>query len=81
VLLTGFFGGAVAVHVRIGEPFWIPLAVAAAAWVGLYLRDDGIRGLVRRMTRPGRHSQTSTPAPALRQAVSAGRSHEEGEAG
>ncbi len=78
VLLTGFFGGAVATHLRIGEPFWIPLAVAAAAWAGLYLRDEGIRGLVRRMTRPGRHPQTSTPAPALRQAAFAGRSNEEG---
>ncbi len=73
VLLTGYFGGAVATHARIGEPFWIPLAVAAAAWAGLYLRDEGIRGLVRRMARPGRHPQTSTPAPALRQAASAGR--------
>ncbi len=73
VLLTGYFGGAVATHVRIGEPFWIPLAVAAAAWAGLYLRDEGIRGLVRRMARPGRHPQTSTPAPALRQAASARR--------
>ena len=75
VLLTGYFGGAVATHVRIGEPFWIPLAVAAAAWAGLYLRDEGIRGLARRMARPGRHPQTSTPAPA--QAASAGRSNEE----
>ncbi len=66
VLLTGFLGGAVATHVRIGEPFWIPLAVAVAVWAGLYLRDEGIRGLARRMARPGRHPQTSTRAPALR---------------
>ncbi len=78
VLLTGFFGGAVATHVRIGEPFWIPLAVSAAAWAGLYLRDEGIRGIARRMAGPGRHPQTSTTAPALRQAASAGRSNEEG---
>ncbi len=78
VLLTGYFGGAVATHVRIGEPFWIPLAVAAAAWAGLYLRDYGFRGLAGRMARPGGHPQTSTPTPALRQAASAGRSNEEG---
>lgn len=66
VLLTGFFGGAVATHVRIGEPFWTALAVATVAWAGLYLRDEGIRGLARRMARPGRHPQPSTPAPALR---------------
>ncbi len=78
VLLTGYFGGAVATHFRIGEPLWIPLAVAVAAWAGLYLRDEGIRGLARRMARPGRHRQTSTPAPALRRDASAGRSNEEG---
>ena len=78
VLLTGYFGGAVATEVRIGGPFWIPLSVAASAWAGLYLRDEGIRGLACRMLRTGRHPQTSTPAPALRQAASAGRSNEEG---
>ena len=66
VLLTGYFGGAVATHVLIGEPFWTPLAVAAVAWAGLYLRDEGVRGLVRRMARPGRHPPTPTPAPAIR---------------
>ncbi len=53
VLLTGYFGGAVATHVRIGDPFWIPLAVATTAWAGLYLRDEGIRDLARRIARPG----------------------------
>ena len=59
VLLTGFFGGAVVTHLRIGEPFWIPLVVAAVAWGGLYLRDEAIRDLVRRMARPGRHPWSS----------------------
>ncbi len=31
VLLTGYLGGGVATHVLIGEPFWIPLSVGAAA--------------------------------------------------
>ena len=44
--------------IRHAEPFWIPLAVAAAVWAGLYLRDEGIRGLAGRMARPGRHRQT-----------------------
>ncbi len=77
VLLTGYFGGAVATHVRIGEPIWIPLAVATFAWAGVYLRDEGVRDLVRRMARPGRQPLMSTPAATLRPATSIGRSKEE----
>ncbi len=57
VLLTGYLGGAVATHVRIGEPFAVPLAVGAIVWAGLYLRDDSVRGLVRRMVGPRRGRQ------------------------
>jgi hypothetical protein len=77
VLLTGYFGGAVATHVRIGEPFWIPLAVATFAWAGVYLRDEGLRELARRMARPGRQPLMWTPAATVRQATSIGRSNEE----
>ena len=77
VLLTGYFGGAVATHVRVGEPFWIPLAVASFAWAGVYLRDEGVRELARRMARPGRQPLTSTPATALRQAACFVRSKQE----
>ena len=54
VLLTGYLGGAVATHVRIGEPFAVPLALGAVVWAGLYLRDDSLRGRVRRMLGPRR---------------------------
>jgi hypothetical protein len=46
VLLTGFLGGAVATHVRVGEPFFVPLALGALAWAGLYLRDERLRALL-----------------------------------
>lgn len=46
ILLTGFFGGAICTHVRIGEyasaPQIICFAIAALAWVGLALRDPAI---------------------------------------
>jgi hypothetical protein len=45
VLLTGYLGGAVATHVRISEPFVIPLVMGALAWLGLYLRDEKVRAL------------------------------------
>ncbi len=51
VLLTGYLGGAVATHVRLGNPLLthvlFPVYVAALAWGGLYLRDRRVRALLR----------------------------------
>lgn len=50
ILITGFFGGAICVHVRLGEigspPQIICVLLAAMAWGGLYLRDARIRALM-----------------------------------
>jgi hypothetical protein len=46
VLLTGYLGGAVATHVRIGDPFIAPILLGAAVWGGLFLRDPRIRALL-----------------------------------
>lgn len=46
ILLVGYLGGATAVHVRLGEPFWMPVAMGVVLWLGLYLRDPRIRELV-----------------------------------
>jgi hypothetical protein len=48
ILLTGYLGGAVATHLRIGDAARaaIPLVVGILAWGGLYLRDSRIRQLV-----------------------------------
>lgn len=46
VLLTGYLGGAVATHVRIGESPLLPFAVGVIAWLGLYLRDSRLRELL-----------------------------------
>jgi hypothetical protein len=46
ILLTGYLGGAIATHVRAGEPFVVPLLAGILVWVGLYLREDRLRGLV-----------------------------------
>jgi hypothetical protein len=51
VLLTGYLGGAIATHLRIGSPWFshtlFGLYVGTIAWVGLWLRDPRIRALVR----------------------------------
>ncbi len=46
VLLTGYLGGAVATHVRVGEPFVVPLLLGVLPWAGLYLRDQRVRALL-----------------------------------
>ena len=47
ILLTGYFGGAVATHLRVGDPGW-PLALVCGllVWLGLYLRDPRLRVLL-----------------------------------
>jgi hypothetical protein len=50
ILVTGFLGGAICAHVRIGElgspPEIISLLLGALTWGGLYLRDSRVRGLL-----------------------------------
>jgi hypothetical protein len=50
ILVTGFLGGAICAHVRIGElgspPEIISLLLGAMAWGGLYARDPRIRAIL-----------------------------------
>ena len=46
ILLTGYLGGAIATHVRIGEPFIAQFIFGVIIWGGLYLRDPRIRALI-----------------------------------
>lgn len=49
ILLTGYLGGAVATHVRAGEPvFSIVFAIVFGMllWLGLYLTDVRLRALI-----------------------------------
>ena len=38
ILTTGYLGGAVWTHLRVGEPWFFPIIVAVLMWVGLALR-------------------------------------------
>ena len=48
ILLTGYFGGAVATHVRMSDfvSVPVPVLVAVLIWGGLYLRDSRLRALI-----------------------------------
>ena len=50
LLWTGYLGGAVATHVRVGHPMFshtlFPIYVATMLWAGLWLRDLRLRALL-----------------------------------
>jgi hypothetical protein len=49
ILLTGYLGGAVATHVRVGDglfPIFFPVILGVLVWGGLFLRDDRLRALL-----------------------------------
>jgi hypothetical protein len=50
LLLTGYLGGAIATHVRVGSPLvgytLFPIYVALFMWGGLYLRETRLRELL-----------------------------------
>jgi hypothetical protein len=50
ILLTGFLGGAITTHLRVGDPVFthllFPTYVGALVWGGLYLREDRLRPLI-----------------------------------
>jgi hypothetical protein len=50
ILLTGYLGGAIVIHLRVGDPLFshvlFPVYVGALIWGGLYLREDRLRALV-----------------------------------
>jgi len=49
ILLTGYLGGAVATHVRVGESLFsilFPVIFGVLLWGGLWLRDKQLRALI-----------------------------------
>ena len=46
VLLTGYMGGAILAHLRIGESILFQIALGLVIWLGLYLREPRLRELL-----------------------------------
>ena len=46
ILLTGYLGGATVTHLRVGDPFFMPVVIGALVWGGLFLRDPRLRALI-----------------------------------
>ena len=46
ILLTGFIGGAICTHLRVGDPFFIQITLGIFVWLGLYLRENRLKELI-----------------------------------
>ncbi len=46
IVLTGYLGGAIATHVRVGQPVYMHIVIGLLIWGGLYLRDARLRELI-----------------------------------
>jgi DoxX-like protein len=46
ILLTGYIGGAICTHLRVGDPFFLQIAIGVFVWLGLYLRESRLRELI-----------------------------------
>ena len=46
ILITGYLGGAIATHVRIGDAWHMPLLIGVVVWVGLDLREPRLRKVI-----------------------------------
>jgi len=46
ILLTGYIGGAICTHLRVGDPFYVQIALGVCVWLGLYLRENRLKDLM-----------------------------------
>jgi len=46
ILFTGFVGGTILTHLRIGEPVYIQVTLGILIWLGLYLREPRLREIL-----------------------------------
>lgn len=46
ILLTGYIGGAILTHLRVGEPVYTQIVIGILVWLGLWLREARLRRLL-----------------------------------
>jgi len=56
ILLTGYMGGAICTHLRVGDPYVAQAVIGILVWLGLYLRESRLKALIPlRNTSPPRN--------------------------
>ena len=51
ILLTGYMGGTILTAWRVGDPFFVQIALGILVWLGIYLREPRLRALIPLRTR------------------------------
>jgi len=51
ILLTGYLGGAILTHWRVGDAVVVHVVMGVVIWLGIYLREDRLRALIPIRTR------------------------------
>ena len=46
ILLTGYLGGAIQTHLRVGDPWVVQAILGVVVWAGLTLREPKLRALI-----------------------------------
>ncbi|MDA1013300.1 MAG: DoxX family protein [Planctomycetota bacterium] len=46
ILLTGYLGGAICTHWRVGDAFFVQVGIGVLIWLSLYLREPRLRLLI-----------------------------------
>lgn len=46
ILLTGYIGGAICTHLRVGDPFFVQIGLGIFVWLGLYFRESRLKALI-----------------------------------
>jgi len=59
ILLTGYLGGAILTHVRVGDQFVTHILLGASLWGSLYLRDPRVQALIPLVRPTGRTGRDS----------------------
>ncbi|QDV66429.1 hypothetical protein Poly24_01150 [Rosistilla carotiformis] len=61
ILLTGYLGGAIATHVRVGDPFYFPMLIGVLLWIALGLRRPAVFALAFGSNEPCGETNRSIP--------------------
>ena len=46
ILLTGYLGGAICTHLRVGDDYVVHIILGIIVWLGVYLREERLRLLI-----------------------------------
>jgi DoxX-like protein len=46
ILMTGYVGGIILTHWRVGDPVYLPIVLGLMIWLGLYLREPRLKELI-----------------------------------